>query len=122
MSADRLDLNELAELLFAAERELAAAKLARDALGDELLRRFETANAELAGAGIPPVLNVSVEGLGRVSYVQASTATTIDAPACAAKLTALGARLRELGGRNVDDAVPERETRRAAHLRMQARF
>lgn len=101
-------IEKLARRLFSSERALTGALRRRDGLRAEVLARMVADGAK----------RIEVTGQGSVSYLEASTAQGIDAKACADKLEALGAKLRELGTRDVDDTVPMRTTSRAASIRI----
>lgn len=113
----KVALPKLAALLVAAERALAAAARRRDLLRAELLGRMQEVVAE-----DPTARAIDVPGEGLVTYLDPSSAETIDARACAQKLAALGERLRELGANDVDDEIPMRTVERPACLRVSARF
>jgi hypothetical protein len=135
---------ELAKLLLVAERELKAAKCAREALGDEVLARMQAGKLS----------RLEVPGEGLVTLVDATVAHPVDGKVCAAKLDVLGAQLRQLraavwrcgealaphlewlgapgiglaealqvlGEVPTDDATPLGTTRRAASLRITPRL
>lgn len=104
-------LAELGALVLLAEREHKAAERQRDALRAELLERM--AAGGVGKLELPEAF---------ITCQEASGSESVDAKACAEKLLALGARLRELGQRDVDDTIPTKSVRRAPSLRITARF
>lgn len=106
-TAAALSLSDLAALLLVAEREAKAAADQRDAVWDELLARMDAES--VATLDLPEAL---------VTYLSASSSQIVDTKALVAKVEALGARLRDLDARNVDDEVPVKTSRRAASLRI----
>jgi hypothetical protein len=106
-----LSLEDLAALLIVAERDCKAAEKNREAIRWELLERM--AEGEVKKIELPEAL---------VTYLEPSSADVVDGTALKAKVEALGARLRDLGLHDVDDAVPTKVVRRAAGLRITARL
>ena len=104
--------NELAKLLLVAERECKAAERAREGLRADMLARMEA-----SGLG-----RLELAGEGLISVVPATSGEILDGEACKAKIEALGARLRDLGQRDVDDVIPKKLSRRCASLRVTPRL
>lgn len=118
-----LSLVERAALLVAAEAALAAAQRARNALATELLATMETS---LAGAGEAAgrqeiTRRIEVPG-ALVTYVPPGTSQRLQERLCVTKLQALGARLRDLGDADIDDAAPYTQVARAAYLKVTPRL
>jgi len=106
-----LSLQELASLLVVSERETKRWTEDRDKLRAEVLERMDrecVGKLELLDA--------------RVSYIAPGPTETVDVEALKAKLEALGARLRDLGAHEVDDAIPMKSGHRKASLRVTARL
>ena len=107
----QLPLRDLAALVLLGEREAKRAAEACAGLRAELLARMQD-------DGVP---KIELEG-APVAVVEPTTAETLDGDAARAKIGALGARLRDLGQRDVDDTVPTKPVRRGASLRVTARL
>lgn len=120
-----MTLTERAALLLVAETELAAAERQRDALAAELLLEVEDELAAAAADGDvargKAARRLEIPG-GLVSYVEPGTSRSLQQKACVSKLEALGARLRDLGLRDVDDAAPYGSAPRAAYLKVTPRL
>jgi hypothetical protein len=120
-----MTLTERACLLLVAEEGLAAAKRTRDAVAAELLAEVEdeiaTASLDLDAGREVRARRLAIPG-ALISYVEAGTCTSLQQKACIAKLEALGARLRDLEIRDVDDAAPYTSSPRAAYLKVTPRL
>lgn len=101
-SGPQLSLDALAAALLAAEEQAKALRAA-------LLARMEASGEK----------RVAVAG-GLVSYVAASTSSSVDSKAVAARMQSYAAQLRALG-HDADDSLPLTVSERRASLRVSAR-
>jgi hypothetical protein len=116
---------ELAALLFDAERALAAAERSRDTLRAKLLAEMEGEMAAATAAGdaerAKAARKLDLLGQGSVTYLEAGSSDRLDQTAAIEKIATLGARLRDLGETEVDDAAPFKSIPRRASLRVTPR-
>jgi hypothetical protein len=119
-------LPELGARLFLVEREIADAERRAQELRGQILDRMGplVLKANLIGdkRAVADAKHLEVAGAGTITYVAAGSSDRFDQKACLAKLEGLGARLRELGQPDVDDAAPYVSVPRVASLRVTPRL
>jgi hypothetical protein len=110
--SDPIPLPQLAALLFDAERARAAAE-----------RSCETLRAQvLAAMQASATRKLDFPAMGTITYLESGSSSRLDQGAAVEKIAALGARLRDLGEHDVDDAAPFKSVPRAAAVRVAPRL
>jgi hypothetical protein len=117
-----MSLSQLAAQLFDAERAKAAAERLCETLRDQVKAGMEaeldTARAAGDANALKAAKRLELVGQGTITYVESGSSERLDQGKALDKLAALGARLRDLGEHDVDDAAPFKSIPRAASVRV----
>jgi hypothetical protein len=124
--SEALPLSALAALLFDAERAKAAAERSCETLRAQVLAAMEANIAAADGQGDKKASRaarkIDLPGVGSITYLESGSTSRLDQGAAVERIAALGARLRDLGEHNVDDAAPFKSVPRAAAVRVTPRI